>query len=104
MGQVFTVQSKAKPTKSRSIEQFSIRCQSVAVVLLYFALGLIYKTRATFNQSDAKRKPITHLVTRVFPRFRQVDCLNFKLSLALNGIFHFSDWPLWLLWFSFYDH
>ena len=34
------------------------------------------------------------LVNRVFPRFRQLNCLYFEFSLALKGIFLSFDWPL----------
>ena len=43
------------------------------------------------------------LVNRVFPRFRQFNCLYFEFSLALKGISLSFDWPLQLLWIWFHD-
>ena len=50
-----------------------------------------------------KTKTNRDLVTRVFPRLRPVTCVYFDFSLAPSDIFVCSNWPLWLLWFWFYD-
>ena len=70
--------------------------------LVHFALWLVKKkTRVTLNQSDAKLKPNTSWSPAFFPRFRQFACFHFEFSLAFDGIFLSSAWPLWLLWFWF---
>ena len=43
------------------------------------------------------------LVNRVFPRFRQLNCLYFEFSLALKGIFLSFDWPFLLIWIWFHN-
>ena len=50
-----------------------------------------------------KTKTNRDLVTRVFPRLRPVTCVYFDFSLAPSDIFVCSNWPLWFLWFWFYD-
>ena len=50
-----------------------------------------------------KTKTNRDLVTRVFPRLRLVTCVYFDFSLAPSDILVCSNWPLWLLWFWFYD-
>ena len=68
------------------LEQFLIehRKQSkIALILLYFDLWLVQRTRSTLNQSDVKLKAISTW-SPVFPRFRQFNCFYFEFSLALK--------------------
>ena len=75
----------------------------ITLVVLFFALWLVQKTRATLSTNQFKTKTNHDLVARVFPRFRQFVCLYFEFSLALRVIFISCDWSLRLLWFLFYD-
>ena len=72
------------------LEQFSIehRKQSkIALILLYFDLWLVQRTRSTLSQSDAKLKAIS-------------TCFYFWVFIGSKGIFRLADW-LSLFWFIF---
>ena len=57
----------------------------------------------SFDQSDAKLTPTVVCVACDFPRFRKFGRFYYEFPLAPKGIFLCSNWPLWLLWFWFYD-
>ena len=61
------------------------------------------KLALRFQPIRCKTNTSHDFVARVFPRFRRFGCFYFEFSLALSVIFLSSDWPLWLLWFWFYD-
>ena len=50
-----------------------------------------------------KTKTKHDLVTRVFPRFKEVACFYSVFSLANNHGNLFSDWQLSSLWIWFFD-
>ena len=66
-------------------------------------IGKKKNSRHSLNQSDAKLKPNTSWSPAFFPRFRQFACFHFEFSLAFDDNFLSSPWPLWLLWFWFYE-
>ena len=49
-------------------------------------------SRHNFNQSDAKSKTNRDVVTRVFPRFKQVADFDFEFSLVNDDDKRYSDW------------
>ena len=46
-------------------------------------------------------KTYRDLVARVFPRFPNLS-FHFECSLVVDDVNLCYDWPLWLLWFSFF--
>ena len=69
------------------------------MVLLFYALWLVQKTRAILSANQTNR----HFVTRVFPRFEQFAYFDLEYSLARCAIFLSADWLQWQFWFLFYD-
>lgn len=70
--------------KYHLLEQFSVRNKTgLLLVLLYFVLIGIEKSRHSLNQSDKKTKPNHNLVTHVFPRIMQLVWFFFEFLSAL---------------------
>ena len=74
----------------------------IGFALLCSVSGL-ENSRHLLSHIRYKTKTNRDLVTRVFPRLRPVTCVYFDFSLAPSDIFVCSNWPLWFLWFWFYD-
>ena len=62
--------------------------------LLRSVIGLEIRLPPPSQPIRSKTKTNRDLVTRVFPRFRPVTCINFEFSLASCDIDLCSDWPL----------
>ena len=77
--------------------------ECIGFALLLSCDWLKKKLAPRFQPIRCKTNTNHDLVARVFPRFRRFGCCYFEFSLALSVIFLSSDWPLWLLWFWFYD-
>ena len=66
----------------QGMERFSIECGKplqFGLILLYDALWLVRKARATLNQSEVlKTKTNRDILARVFPRLTRVTCVCFE--------------------------
>ena len=63
------------------------------MVLLFYALWLVQKTRAILWANQIQNQNQT--VTRVFPRFEQFAYFDLEYSLARCAIFLSADWLQW---------
>lgn len=88
------------------LEQFSRWSKELRMIFIFLHLTLwLVKKNAPLSHSQPIRCKIRNnrdLVTRVFPRFRQVTCFESEFLLACCDNFLCSDWSLWFLWFWFY--
>ena len=86
--------------KYHLLEQFSVRNKTgLLLVLLYFVLIGIEKSRHSLNQSDKKLNPITTWS----PTFSRALCSWFGFSLSFYRLFRVFFFSSDLLWFCFYD-
>ena len=82
------------------LEQFSVRNKTgLLLVLLYFVLIGIEKSRHSLKQSDKKLNPITTWS----PTFSRALCCWFGFSLSFYRLFRVFFFSSDLLWFCFYD-
>ena len=88
--------------QSSRLVLFVKRNLDIDLVLLYFSLWLDKKLVPPTQPIRCKTN--CDLVTRIFPRLVQVTCICLRVfSLVHCVVYVCYDWPLWLLWFWFYD-
>ena len=87
------------------LERFSTECRKTKTKVITTANDnqSQFHKETTSQPIKCKTKTNYDLVTRVFPPLKPATCICLEFSLAPSGIFVYSDWPLWVLWFWFYD-